>query len=578
MSVFGKTKRKIFARKLRSFWQDFSHNKIGFVGLSIVLLYVGVAFLAPYMTPYTEAQALRPPRVAHRYAMPQWFTLFPGNEDLPPTFAIPFSWTSIEEYESIQMLYDATKVTVLYNNTEGTTTAQEYFFKIHFDYPYRSPPAFTVRYDRTATWNNLRYRIEVYLICPDGHEYPLAGRDYDQVIKRVVIPPAAWNRASYSETPTSGSITLRQRLFYEELYEAIYVEEFENYRTTLYKGYYNTTSRSRYNWYVQTYGTDQSFTTYWDEYWNTTGLDAWNTFWLGHISTAERYTDAQAKNKADTAARNLAPETIIFSQKGKYTLLMRLIVEPSSANASLTVNFSPENSFRVWGAIHGLLGTNSFGGDVFTQLVYGARISLIVGILAAVLSTSLGILTGVSSGYLGGVVDEFTMRVVDVLLCLPVLPILLALSSYFKPNVYWLVVIIAIFGWQGLSRVIRSRVLSLREMPFVESAKAAGGSDSYLIRRHLIPNVFPIAMASMVLAVPAAILTEAALSFLGFGDPNAATWGKMLFEAQTEGAFKALAFHYVIPPGLAITFLCVAFVFLGHALDEIVNPRLRRRR
>ena len=131
---------------------------------------------------------------------------------------------------------------------------------------------------------------------------------------------------------------------------------------------------------------------------------------------------------------------------------------------------------------------------------------------------------------------------------------------------------------QGLSRVIRSRVLSLREMPFIESAKAAGASDSYIIIRHLVPNVFPVAMASMILAVPAAILTEAALSFLGFGDPFVPTWGKMLHEAYTEGAFGAFAWWYILPPGLAITFICLAFVFIGHALDEIVNPRLRRRR
>jgi peptide/nickel transport system permease protein len=120
--------------------------------------------------------------------------------------------------------------------------------------------------------------------------------------------------------------------------------------------------------------------------------------------------------------------------------------------------------------------------------------------------------------------------------------------------------------------------LTLRELPFIESARASGASSSYLLIRHLIPNVFPIAMASLVLSVPGAILTEAALSFLGFGDPFAPTWGKMLHEAQSEGSFHALAWWYIVPPGLAITFLCVAFVFIGHALDEIVNPRLRRRR
>jgi ABC-type dipeptide/oligopeptide/nickel transport system permease subunit len=222
------------------------------------------------------------------------------------------------------------------------------------------------------------------------------------------------------------------------------------------------------------------------------------------------------------------------------------------------------------------MGTDSTGSDAWTELIYGVRISLMVGVLAALIATFLGILYGVVAGYLGGFVDEFLMRVVDVLLCIPVLPILLVLTRYFFANVFLVVVLIAIFGWQGLSRVIRSRVLTLKEMSFIESARASGASDTYLMIHHLIPNVLPIAMAAMVLAVPGAIITEAALSFLGFGDPNAPTWGRMLYNAYQLGGLRA---PWVwLPPGLAITVICIGFVFIGHSVDEIVNPRLRRRR
>lgn len=276
---------------------------------------------------------------------------------------------------------------------------------------------------------------------------------------------------------------------------------------------------------------------------------------------------------------------ILFSKKSEYDLQLKITFKSRAPHKGSTCKIrlrreavEGKNEFTIWGSVHGILGTNQFGYDVWTALIYGINISFMVGVLAGVISTTLGIVYGVTSGYLGGILDTTMMRIVDVLLCLPVLPILLIMITFFKPSVYHVIVLIAIFGWQGLSRIIRSRVLSLREMPFVESAVAAGGSGFYIMTRHLIPNVIPVAMASMVLAVPAAILTEAALSFLGFGDPCVATWGRMLYRAQTEGAFPALAWWYIVPPGLAITFLCVAFVFIGYALDQIVNPRLRRRR
>ena len=306
--------------------------------------------------------------------------------------------------------------------------------------------------------------------------------------------------------------------------------------------------------------------------------DAFINQYIKALKVGPEVAIAATKKAAYNAAATAPIPTYYLAHEGTQTIMLYLFIVPESANATLSLTFSKSSKLTVWGAIYGLLGTTSFGFDVWTQLVHGARISLLVGSLAAIISTTLGILFGVTAAYLGGIADEVTMRIVDILLCLPVLPLLLALSAIWKPNVYYLVVIIAIFGWQGLSRIIRARVLTLREMPFIESAKASGASSSYLIVRHLVPNVFPIAMASMVLSVPGAVLTEAALSYLGFGDPMAPTWGKMLHEAQAEGAFGSLAWWYILPPGFAITFLCLAFVFISHALDEIVNPRLRRRR
>jgi len=271
------------------------------------------------------------------------------------------------------------------------------------------------------------------------------------------------------------------------------------------------------------------------------------------------------------------PAPIIFSQKGEYALLLEMRFKPSSESAECRINLK-NGEFVIPGKVHGILGCDDTGADLFCQLVYGARISLLIGVLCAVTGASIGILVGVITGYFGGILDEVMMRLVDILLCLPFLPLLLTLVFLYGKNIFYIVIFIAIFGWQGLARMIRSQVLSIRETSFIECARAAGASRLYIIMRHIVPNVLPVAFASLVLSVPGAILFEAALSFLGFGDPRVPTWGKMLHHAYGFGAFTRLAWWWIIPPGLAITTLCLAFVFIGHSLDEVVNPRLRRRR
>lgn len=268
---------------------------------------------------------------------------------------------------------------------------------------------------------------------------------------------------------------------------------------------------------------------------------------------------------------------IIFSQPGTYKLMVKITLTPHTPTSTINLVIK-DTIFNIPGLVHGLLGCDNEGRDIFSQLVYGARISLAIGIAAALIGTSFGLIFGVVAGYVGGAVDEIIMRIVDVLLCLPVLPLLLALVFMFGPSVIYIVVLIAIFGWQGLSRLIRSQILSLREMPFIECATASGGSKTYIMLRHLIPNVLPIAFASLVLSVPGAILTEASLSFLGFGDPGTPTWGRMLHSAFSFGAFSNFAWWWILPPGLAILFICLAFAFMGHAVDNVINPKLRRRR
>jgi peptide/nickel transport system permease protein len=271
------------------------------------------------------------------------------------------------------------------------------------------------------------------------------------------------------------------------------------------------------------------------------------------------------------------PAEVIFGNKGNCSLSLRITFKPRSANARGTITVT-EGTFTIQGSLHGILGTDGLGRDVYSQILHGAGTSIMVGLLTAVVTMSVATLAGMTAGYLGGNVDGAIMRVVDVVLCMPMFVILLILKRNFSLDIVTTMVFISLFFWAGPARTIRSRVQSLKERTFIENARAAGGSGFYIIRRHIFPNIIPLTMASLILFVPVGILMEATLSFLGFGDPTSFTWGKMISEARATGGFTNLAWWYVIPPGLAITLLCVSFVFIGHALDTIVNPRLRKRR
>jgi len=270
----------------------------------------------------------------------------------------------------------------------------------------------------------------------------------------------------------------------------------------------------------------------------------------------------------------------MFGPPGEFTFKMYLNIKPVAGmtNTTCTVSLS-KFKISIPGLVYGILGTQVYGCDCWSRLIYGVRVSLAVGLAAAVISTSLGILIGVVAGFMGGALDEILMRLVDVLLCLPALPILLVMVALFGRSVWYIVLIIAVFGWQGLARMIRAQTLSIREMSFIECAQASGGSKSYIMTKHVMPNIMPIALADMVLSIPGAIILEAALSFIGFGDPTTPTWGREFNLAFSVGSgFSNFIWWWVVPPGIAITLLCLAFVFVSHAIDEIVNPRLRRRR
>jgi len=224
------------------------------------------------------------------------------------------------------------------------------------------------------------------------------------------------------------------------------------------------------------------------------------------------------------------------------------------------------------------LGCDELGRDLFSQLLWGTRVSLFVGFLAALMATFIGLIIGIVSGYFGGVIDDLLMRITDIILVIPGLPFMIILAAVLGPSIINIVFVIGILGWTGTARLIRSQVLSLKERPFVEAARAAGASDAHIMFKHIMPNVMPLAFAQMILGVSGAVLSEAGLSFLGLGDPTHISWGMMLHYAYEFGALHIGAWWYVIPPGILITAVVVAFTFMGYAFDEILNPKYRRRR
>ncbi len=223
-----------------------------------------------------------------------------------------------------------------------------------------------------------------------------------------------------------------------------------------------------------------------------------------------------------------------------------------------------------------LLGTDFWGRDILSQLMSGAQIAFTIGLTAAVMSVAIGTTIGLVSGYYGGLTDTLLMRTVDIVLTLPFLPLIIVVSAAIGRQSIWvLILVIAALSWGGISRVIRSQTLSLKQRPFVEAARVAGASDSRIIFRHIGPNVLPLSFLYMSFLVLGAILTEAGVSYLGLGDPTKVSWGIMLQYCRTTG--NTFNPYWMLPPGLCITMMTLSFYLIGRAVDEIVNPRLRKR-
>jgi peptide/nickel transport system permease protein len=223
-------------------------------------------------------------------------------------------------------------------------------------------------------------------------------------------------------------------------------------------------------------------------------------------------------------------------------------------------------------------GTDGLGRDVLTRTIHGTKASLLVGFVAMAISMGIGTGVGLISGFWGGWKDEVIMRFNDVFLSIPWLVLMMVIVALFEARTLSAVIIvIGITGWSTTARIVRSQVLTLKSRQFVERAKAIGSGDMHIIRKHIFPNVVPLVFANAILTIAIAILSESTLSFLGLGPQDVETWGKVLEDAYNESAALAGPYPFIIMPGLCIVVVVLGFTFVGYAMDEVLNPKLRRR-
>ena len=294
-------------------------------------------------------------------------------------------------------------------------------------------------------------------------------------------------------------------------------------------------------------------------------------------------TDAMIKKelflqeeKFEFKINELSVEDIIFSKKESN--------KPLKGNYVFLIDFYEideeskiiDSKLIIGGKAFGIMGTDELRRDLAIGLLWGTPLALFIGLAVSIGSVVMGLVYGIYAGFKGKKTDETMMRFNDILYALPALPFLIILSVTISNSIFVMTGFLMIFGWVGIAKVARSMSLQIKTRGYVEAATIMGQKDSKMILKHILPQLLPYAFASIAISVPAAITTEAGLSFLGLGDPSFPTWGQILHDANTFGAAARGLWWWIVPPGIMIAITGLAFVFIGNALDSIINPKLKR--
>jgi len=606
--------------RMSGFLRTLFGSKMAIAGLIILIVYTFLAVGANVITPYDPETSI----VAGAYAPPSWYRYLSEGSALsqnvflqqsPGFFSDPLqsgtSWSFAASDPRVTASYDpsfsyvqgggSVRVTLDRIAGPGNYTAT---FKTTFDWPYPGPPA--------------RLIASLAVNAPAGSpELPVSATLF---VERISGGYAKWNLTDPTSTivrPAFGSLLSKDPLitYYRTGTNATWVPGEPVIYDSNGNGKYDTgetaivgslpqkgatlstdpnlkyidTSKSG-NWTaVDSVVYDSNGSGFFDAAdtlvaGQSTGNN--NLSWSSYPFTTPGWQSPRSLDSNSgtlqqvVQKRGLNPAQLIFGSKDQYTFGVRVTINSALSSATPVNVYLDNMNLKIYGTSFGLLGTDYQGADVWSQLIYGARISLMVGLLSAFIGILLGLVVGLVAGYLGKVVDEVLMRFTDMLLVIPGLPLLIVLvtvlgGAFGSGRTLALILVIGFLGWMGFARVVRSQVLSLKERPFVEAAKAAGAGSGHITIRHILPNIVGLIYVNLALAVPGAILAEAALSFLGLGDVSVLSWGRMLNLVETTGSQKI--WWWVIPPGLSIALVSVAFVMIGFSLDTLFNPRLRQR-
>ncbi|MCK9632387.1 MAG: ABC transporter permease [Methanoregula sp.] len=271
----------------------------------------------------------------------------------------------------------------------------------------------------------------------------------------------------------------------------------------------------------------------------------------------------------------------LFSIEGKIALCGVILIFMVALFAPVLSVYLPDkitgSSLEPPGPTH-LLGTDELGMDIWSQICYGARMSLVIGLSVACIAGLGGGALGILAGYLGGPTDQLLMRTVDVLMALPSFPLLIVISAFMGPSILNVICVLVLFSWAKPARVARSQTLAIRDNTYIIAAKNFGGTPVYILRRHILPEMLPILFVLIISITSYAIVAETGLAFLGLGDPTSKSWGMMLYYATS---FKAIYFTsfwqwWLIPPLVALVFLVLSLAFIGRDLEQVLDPRLRK--
>ncbi|MFP3283260.1 MAG: ABC transporter permease [Nitrososphaeria archaeon] len=498
------------------------HNRTGMVGVVIIVFFGLMALLAPYIAGPSPAQTY----VTGPWAVPAWATAFPQYWGLPPNLeAAPPSLTQWAGAAGRGAGYEMVQV--------------------------QPPPA---------------------LVSKTGYSAPSA---YAALIS-AAVPPGSED-VVYTANYT---FNYRYRPPYEfkfgALVEPLSVDNISDFylRFLLVKPDGQVVHLTSYSVMSSSFEEDISYN-------NGFRLGNWNVVYL---STTLPDVNLAALGPSGLGMTNTGLKYL--DENGNYTLVVQVVALGGSSPGSLKVELAYPFLF-VYGRQYGLLGSDNRGRDLWSQFVWGSRISMEVGLLASIFTVIVGMYLGVISGAFGGLVDETLMRIADIFLVIPFLPLAIILvfmitqSAFLAKELYlWLIVLFAVLSWPAVARVIRSQTLTVKERGYVEAARALGAGRGHIISRHILPNIMSLVYANLALNVPGFILTEAALDFLFPGASTVPTWGRMLskaFDYASSAIYYNFGWWWFIFPGIAIVLLSLSFVLLGYALDEIFNPRLRRR-